>query len=127
MKERTRLIFYILLAVLMVADLYLIFNTGNPQSLIRPLIKDPGWDILVTLIVSVAIMAIASFVFYPGQGTRDQIQLLLEANKGYIEKLKSKGKSDTEITESLLDELKLKGLSRRVVRSRVLKKLPRLV
>lgn len=127
MKERTRLIFYILLAVLMVADLYLIFNTGNPQSLIRPLVKDPGWDILITLIVSVTIMAIASFVFSPSRGSRDQIQLLLEANKGYIEKLRAKGKSDQEITESLLNELKLKGLSRRVVRSRVLKKLPRLV
>ena len=127
MKERTRLVFYFVLAGLMVADLYLIFNTGNPQSLIRPLIKDPGWDILVTMIVSVAIMAIASFVFSPSQGARDQIQLLLEANKGYIGKLRSKGRSDEEITESLLNELKLKGLSRKIVRSKVLKQLARLV
>ncbi len=127
MKERTKLYFYFLLALLMVVDLYLIFNTGNPQSLIRPLVKDPGWDILVTMIVSVSIMAIASFVFHPSQGARDQIQLLLEANKGYIEKLRSKGKSNEEITESLLNELKLKGFSRRVVKSRVLKQLPRIV
>jgi hypothetical protein len=111
----------------MVADLYLIFNTGNPQSLIRPLVRDPGWDFLVTLTVSIIIMAIASFVFNPARGARDQIQLLLEANKGYIEKLRSKGRSDEEITESLLNELKLKGLSRKIVRSKVLKQLARLV
>lgn len=126
MKERTRLFFYIFLAALMVADLYLIFNAGNPHSLLRHLIKDPGWDISITVIVSVTIMLIASFVFNPYQKGQDQLFMLLQTNKPYIQKLQSKGKSDLEIVNSLLNELKLKGLSRRIIKKRALKLLPRI-
>ena len=123
MKDRTRLFFYILLAVLMAADLYLIFNAGNPNSIIRPLVEDPGWDILITLIVSAVIMAIATFVFSPRKKENDNLYILLQANQSHIAKLRSKGKSDNEIAESFLREMRVKGLTLKVARKRVIKYL----
>ncbi len=123
MKAKTRLYFYILLSVLMVADLYMIFNAGNPNSIIRPLVRDSGWDIFITFVISIIIMGIATLVFSPRRKEDDNLFILLKSNENHIKKLREKGKSDPEIGESFLKELKLKGLALYIARKRVNKYL----
>lgn len=110
----------------MVLDIYLIFNAGNPNSLLRLLIADTSWDILVTFIVSLGIVLISFLVFNPVNKENDNLLILLKANQSHIAKLKEKGKTPEEIADSFLMELKLKGIFRLAAKKRVLKYLEEL-
>ncbi len=108
---------YILLAALMLIDFYLIFNVGNPKSLIRPLIPSPDYDMLVTLGVSLAIAFLSFFVFR-NKSDDPVVRMLLE-NRKHIDELRLEGKSNEEIADSFLLEMekigKVRGRTRRIV------------
>ena len=122
-SSKIKLVFYFILAVLMVTDIYLIFNAGNPDSLLRLLVKDSSWDIFVTFVVSLCIVLISFLVFNQRPKEDDKLYQLLKGNAGHIRTLREKGRSDAEIAESFLAELKLKGPFAAAARKRVLKYL----
>ncbi len=117
MKPKTTLALYILLALLMLVDFYLIFNVGNPNSLIRPISPNPDYDMLVTLGVSLGI-AVLSFFVFRDRKTHPAAAMLLK-NKDYVAKLRNEGKANNEIAASFLSELEgtmpVNGRTRRAV------------
>ncbi len=109
----------------MITDFYSIFNAGNPESIFRFIIKDPGYDITVTLILSVFIILIA--VKFLTDKQQDPIFEMLEKNKEYINKLREKGKSNGDIADSFLKEIGIKkGFSYPSAQRKVLRYLNKL-
>jgi hypothetical protein len=124
MKDSVRAVLWILLAVFMVLAFYAIFNAGNPNSLFRLIVEDPGYDVLITLILGACIFVLAIALT---AGRKNTIQHLLEINKDYIYELRSKGRSDVEIADSFLSEMGSKGgLLHGLAKRRVLRYLSKL-
>jgi ABC-type dipeptide/oligopeptide/nickel transport system permease component len=124
MKDSVRTVLWVLLAVLMVLAFYAIFNAGNPNSLFRLIVEDPGYDVLITLILGGCIFVLAIALTASRKST---IQHLLEINKDYIQQLRSKGRSDVEIADSFLSEMGSKGgLLHGLAKRRVLRYLSKL-
>jgi hypothetical protein len=124
MRETSRRVLFILLAVLMVLTFYAIFNAGNPRSLFRYVIRDTRYDVAVTLVLSAGIVVL---VLLLTAERSNKLKGLLDLNRDYILELRRKGKSDGEIAESFLDELKApQGFLRSVAKRRVLRYLSRL-
>jgi hypothetical protein len=124
MKETTRKTLFILLVVLMVLTFYAIFNTGNPRSLFRYLIRDSGYDVAVTLVLSFGVVVIVLILTAERTG---RLKGTLDMNRDYILELRRKGRSDAEIADSFLNELKAPpGALRSLARGRVLRDLARL-
>jgi hypothetical protein len=122
MKESNRKIVYIFLAAFMVITFYLIFNAGNPKSLLRIFIEDTSYDITVTLFCG---MIIVIMVVLLTSGRRESaIEGLLDKNVEYIRTLRGKGKSDLFIAEDFLKSAGVgKGLIRILAKKRVLRYL----
>ena len=124
MKEPTRRTLFILLIVLMALTFYAIFNAGNPRSLFRCLIRDTGYDVAITLVLSFGVVVIVLILTAERTG---RLKGMLDMNRDYILELRRKGRSDAEIADSFLSELKAPpGLLRSLVRGRVLRYLARL-
>ena len=124
MKESTRRTLFILLVVLMVLTFYAIFNAGNPRSLFRYLIRDTGYDVAITLVLSFGILVVVLILTAERTG---RLKGMLDMNRDYILELRRRGKSDEEIAESFLNELKAPpGVLRSLAKHRVLRYLARL-
>ena len=124
MKETTRKYLFILVVVLLALDFYAIFNAGNPRSLFRFLVPDPRYDYIITLVLSIAAVALA--LVLPAERT-GRLKSLLDMNRDFIQELRGKGRSDGEIAESFLNELKAPaGLLRSLARARVMRYLSKL-
>jgi len=124
-KDSIRRLVWILLAVFMGLTFYGIFNAGNPRSIFRLVVRDPGYDIALTLGLSsvVAILVILLTV------QREQsLRHLLELNAGYMRELRGKGHSDEQIAESFLAELKVNkgGFLYSLAKNRVMRYLSKL-
>jgi hypothetical protein len=80
--------------------MYSILNAGNPDSLLRPFLPDPGHDVYVAVVSSVLVFILGFFVFF----SRDQagFRQLVEVNGDKIRSLRRQGKSDAEIADSIL-------------------------
>ncbi len=126
LKFRKQLFFYILLAVLMIIDVYSIFNAGNPASLIRPIVPDPGWDFLITAVISVTIALIVIIMNKGNSSSNDPVFLSLIENRAYIEKLREKGKTDQEIAFSFIQKLNENELIKKIAYRKALKYLKRI-
>jgi hypothetical protein len=124
MKETTRRVLFILLAILMVLTFYAIFNAGNPRSLFRYVLRDTRYDVAVTLALAACIVVV---VLLLTAERSNRLKGLLDLNRDYILELRRKGKSDEEIAESFLNELKAPpGFLRSVAKRRVMRYLSRL-
>ncbi len=124
MKETTRRVLFILLVALMVLTFYAIFNAGNPRSLFRLLIADSRYDVAVTLVLSFAVVVLVLVLTAERTG---RLRGMLDMNREFILELRRKGKSDAEIADSFLNELKAPaGLLRSLARGRVLRYLSKL-
>ena len=123
---RKHLTFYIILLLLMVLDVYSIFNAGNPNSFIRHIIPDPGWDFLITAIISLCIVITVMIMNSSNRNVNDPIYLSLVENKAYILKLREKGKSDQEIARSFIQKLNENSLVKRIAYRKALKYLKRI-
>ncbi len=121
MKQKTSLALYILLAFLMIVDFYLIFNVGNPNSLLRYLIPSTDWDMAATLVVSLVIAFLSFFVF-KDKSDNPAARLLLQNNSHVVE-MRSEGKSDTEIADSFVEELNPKQYARKRIHKIIMKTL----
>jgi hypothetical protein len=124
MKDSVRKVLWVLLAVFMVLAFYAIFNAGNPNSLFRLIVADPGYDVLITLILGGCVFVL---VIALTAGRKSSIRNLLEINIEYIQELRGKGRSDVEIAESFLTEMGSKGgLLHSLAKWRVLRYLSKL-
>lgn len=126
MKIRKQLIFYIILVILMIVDIYSIFNAGNPNSIIRFIVKDPGWDFLITTIVSLLIVLTVVIMNSSNKSANDPVYLTLLDNKVYIEKLRAKGKTDEEIALSFSSKLNENAFAKRIAYKKAIKYIKRI-
>jgi hypothetical protein len=124
MKETTRRALFILVVALLALDFYAIFNAGSPRSLFRLLTADPRYDIAITLALSVGVVALALLLTAERSS---RLKSLLDLNRDYILQLRGQGKSDAQIADSFLSELKAPpGLLRSLARGRVMRYLSKL-
>ena len=124
-KSALRLVLSVLVIVLLLLTFYGIFNAGNPNSIFRLVIKDPSYDITIT--VALAVVSFALIMVLTAGGGQSRLRALLEVNRDHIESLRRKGKSDAFIAESFLSELGVKsGILYRLARRRVLRYLSKL-
>jgi len=126
LKIRKHLTFYIILFLLMILDIYSIFNAGNPNSFIRNIVPDPGWDFLITAVISILIVLTVVIMNSFNKKIDDPVYLTLLDNKTYIEKLREKGKSDEEIAASFTDKLKENSIVKKIAYRKALKYLKRI-
>jgi hypothetical protein len=80
--------------------MYSLLNTGNPDSLLRPIITNPAHDVYVAVISSVLVFILGFFVFF----SRDQegFQQLIELNADRIRSMRKRKKTDAQIADSIL-------------------------
>jgi len=124
MKETTRRALFILVVVLLALDFYAIFNAGNPRSLFRFILPDSRYDVLLTLLLSFGVVVLVLVLTAERTG---RLKGLLDLNRDFILELRGKGRSDAQIAESFLDELKAPaGVLRSLARRRVLRYLSKL-
>ena len=126
MKTKKHLVFYIILAFLMLIDVYSIFNAGNPDSLIRYIVPDPGWDFLITAIISLLIIITVMIMSSFSKKINDPVYISLLDNKNYIEKLRQKGKTDEEIALSFSQNLNENDFVKKIAYKKAIKYLKRL-
>ena len=124
MKDSPRKALFALAAALLALDFYAIFNAGNPRSLFRFLLADPRYDVLLTLVLSFGVVVLVLVLTAERTG---RLKGLLDMNREFILELRGKGRSDAQIAESFLDELKAPaGVLRSLARGRVLRYLAKL-
>jgi uncharacterized protein YneF (UPF0154 family) len=80
--------------------MYSLLNTGNPDSLLRPLIPNPQHDFYVAVISSLIVFVLGFFVFYSRD--RESFQELIRLNADQIRAMRKRRKSDEEIADSML-------------------------
>jgi len=80
--------------------MYSLLNIGNPDSLLRLLFSDAGYDFYVAVISSVLVFVIGFFVFYSRD--REGFRQLIQLNADQIHEARNQGKSNEEIADSIL-------------------------
>jgi len=80
--------------------MYTLLNAGNPDSLLRPYLPDPRYDVYVAVVSSVLVFILGFFVFFSRD--REGFRQLVDLNADQIRELRKKGKSDNEIAASIL-------------------------
>ena len=93
-------VIYVLMIIIGLVAMYSLLNAGNPDSLLRPLFPDPKYDLYVAMISSVLVFILGFFVFF----SRDQesFRQLVALNAEKIRQLRTEGKTDEEIADSIL-------------------------
>jgi hypothetical protein len=99
-------IIYILIVPISLVAGYTLLNAGSPNSLLRPIVPDPGHDVYVAIISSILVFILGFVVFY--MRDREGFGQLIAMNADKIRKERKKGKSDAEIAESILSALKIR-------------------
>jgi len=125
LKPSVRLVLYVLLAVLLLFTLYSIFNTGNPKSLFRLVVKDPAYDLVIT--VGLAFCVAVLVILITASREQSSLEHLLEINIEFIRQLRGKGRSDEQICDSFLSRIGSRGgMLHRLAKRRVLRYLSKL-
>ncbi len=80
--------------------MYSLLNTGNPDSLLRPILPNPAHDVYVAVVSSVLVFILGFFVFF----SRDQegFQHLIELNADRIRLMRKGKKTEAQIADSIL-------------------------
>jgi hypothetical protein len=101
---------------------YSIFNVGNPNSLLRFVIKTDIYDLYIAMGSSLTVFFLGFFVFYfrQNQGYEE----LLQVNRKRIKELRKKGYKDEKIAEDLLSALGFnEGYRYRLIKKRLILEL----
>ena len=93
-------IIYGLMIVIGLVAMYSLLNTGNPDSLLRPLIPNPAHDVYVAVISSVLVFILGFFVFFSRD--KEGFQQLIELNANRIRSMRKRKKTDAQIADSIL-------------------------
>ena len=109
-----------LMVIVGIPAFYMIFNSGNPKSLMRFIVKDPSWDLAITVGLC-AVIAVLGLIL--SSERREKVfENMLTTNADYIRQLRKKGKSDEFIAE---DFLKTLGSSKGFIHSMAKRKVLR--
>ena len=124
-KRNSRVVMFILLGIFSLLVFYAVFNTGNPNSLFRLIIKDPSYYLFITVVLGLVVCSLVIVITATREGS--SLTHLLEINNDYIRELRRKGRTDMEIADSFLNKLGSKeGLLHRLAKRRVLRYLSKL-
>jgi hypothetical protein len=124
-KRSARYLLFVLLGVFMLFTLYSIFNTGNPNSLFRFIVKDPSYDLAVTVALAVSVGVLV--ILLTASREQNSLEHLLEINLEHIQRLRRKGRNDAEIADSFLREVgSRQGFLHSIAKRRVLRYLSKL-
>jgi hypothetical protein len=93
-------IIYVLMILTGLVAMYALLNTGNPDSLLRPVFPDPADDFYVAVVSSVLVFIMGFFVFFARD--REGFQQLLELNAERIREMRRNGKRDEQIADAIL-------------------------
>ena len=91
---------YGLMIIIGLVAMYSLLNIGNPDSLLRLLFSDPGYDFYVAVGSSVLVFVLGFFVFYSRD--REGFRQLIQLNVDQIHAARKNGKSNEEIADSIL-------------------------
>jgi len=105
-SEQSKKVFFIVFALLSVFIAYLIFNVGNPNSLLRYIIEDPSYDIII-LVAFAVLLSVMSF-YYAHTNETGGYEKIVQANLKKIHKLRRKGKTNEEIAQSILKAMNIR-------------------
>ncbi len=98
-----KVIWWTFIVVYVVITIYLLYNVGNPHSLLRYFIKDTSYDLYITFAFAFS-MSLISFFTSLVKENRDYRELI-ENNIDYIRELRRKKWTDEQIAESILQAL----------------------
>ncbi len=93
-------IVYTLLIAVGLLAMYTLLNAGSSNSLLRSVFPDPSRDVYVAVISSLIVFVLGFVVFF----NRDSqgFQNLIEMNGERVKQLRSEGRTDEEIADSIL-------------------------
>lgn len=80
--------------------MYSLLNTGNPDSLLRLLFEDAGYDFYVAVGSSLLVFILGFVVFYSRD--REGFRNLVQLNADQIHEARSQGQSNEEIADAIL-------------------------
>jgi uncharacterized membrane-anchored protein YitT (DUF2179 family) len=100
MMQPLKIILYSLMVGVGLVAMYSILNAGNPDSILRPYIPDPRYDVYVAMVSSLIVFVLGFIVVY----TRDRegFKQIIELNEQRIRTMRKQRKSDEEIAVSIL-------------------------
>jgi hypothetical protein len=98
-KALINIVYALLIGVGLLA-MYSLLNAGSSNSLLRSVFSDPSMDIYVAVGSSLVVFVLGFVVFFnrDSQGFRN----LIEMNGDRVKQLRSKGRTDEEIADSIL-------------------------
>jgi ABC-type nickel/cobalt efflux system permease component RcnA len=105
-RELPKTIMYLiygLMVIIGMVAMYSLLNMGNPDSLLRLLFSDAGYDFYVAVISSVLVFVMGFFVFYSRD--REGFRQLIQLNADQIHESRKQGKNNEEIADSILDAM----------------------
>lgn len=112
-------IVYALMGLIGIVAMYTLLNAGNPNSLLRPLLPDPAYDLYVAMASSFIIFVLGFVVFY--NRDREGFGQLLELNGDQIRRMRRQGKSDAQVADSLLEAMgSVRGYRHNLARKKLL-------
>ena len=91
---------YVLMVLTGLVAMYSLLNTGNPDSLLRPIIPNPAHDLYVAVISSGLVFILGFFVFFSRD--REGFQQLIELNADRVRSMRKRKKTDAQIADSIL-------------------------
>ena len=94
---------YLLYSLMMIIGLlamYSLLNAGNPDSLLRLLYSEAGYDFYVAVGSSLLVFVMGFIVFYSRD--REGFRNLVQLNADRIHEARSQGQSNEEIADSIL-------------------------
>ena len=109
---------YVLMILIGLVAMYSLLNTGNPDSLLRPIIPDPQDDFYVAIISSVLVFILGFFVFFSRD--REGFRQLVRLNADQIRDFRQKGKGDAEIADSILAAMGSSGYRHNLARKKLI-------
>jgi hypothetical protein len=103
LSKLTQYIIYGTIIAVGLLAMYSILNAGNPESLLRHIFSNPQSDIYVAAVSSFAVFVLGFVIFF--NKDREGFRNLIEMNGRRIRSMRSQGKSDGEIADSILEAM----------------------
>ncbi len=105
MSKTALSVLYVMMIPIILITMYTLLTAGSPDSLLRPIIPDPGYDVYVAVISSFLVFVLGFVMLYARD--REGFGQLIAMNADKIRKLRKKGTSDEEIADSILAALQI--------------------
>lgn len=96
-------IIIVLMVLIGLLAMYAIFNAGNPDSLLRPVFPDPGNDVMIAFVLSLAVFVLGFFIFFDRD--RRGFRELVKMNADQIKRRRAQGQGNEAIADSILSAM----------------------